>query len=132
FTCSDPLSRGLALILTYKVGIHYRRGTRSSARRGSCLLFKRTIDTARTDSDKLGNLHFVVSFPIQLPDPLMKTHSLAMTSTTLLCDFFRHCHPGSRTSFSCTALRCRFERTLLLAKELLQGFGKVLLKMKAI
>src|SRR5205085_2442645 len=71
FTCSDPLSRGLALILTYKVGIHYRRGTRSSARRGSCLLFKRTIDTARTDSDKLGNLHFVVSFPIQLPDPLM-------------------------------------------------------------
>jgi hypothetical protein len=62
----------------------------------------------------------------------MKTHLLAMTSTTLLCDFLRHLHPGSRTCFSCTALRCRFDRTLLLPKELLQGFGKVLLKVKAI
>jgi hypothetical protein len=47
-------------------------------------LFEGTIDTPRTDSDNLGNLLFVISFSIQFPDPLMKAHSLAMTSMALV------------------------------------------------
>jgi len=62
----------------------------------------------------------------------MKTHLLAMTSTALWCDFFRHYNPFSRMRLSCAALRRLFERTPLLAKELLQGFGKVLLQVKTI
>jgi hypothetical protein len=80
-----------------------------------------------TLSDELGNLLFVASLPIQFPDPLMNAYSLAMTSTTLSCSFFRYCRPLSRTCVTCAALYRLFERTLLLAKELLQGFGKVLL-----
>ena len=49
------------------------------------LLFESTIDTTRTNTDELSNLLFVVSLSIQLPNPLMKTHSLALTGTTLLC-----------------------------------------------
>jgi hypothetical protein len=110
-----------------KVGIDDGRGVRPSSRRRRRFLLEGTIDTRRTDSDDLGNLLFVVSFSIQLPDPLMKTHSLAMTNTTFLCDFFRHRRPLSRTCFACAASGRLFEHTLLLAKELLQGFGKVLL-----
>jgi len=62
----------------------------------------------------------------------MNAYSLAMTSSTLSCNFFRYCRFLSRTCFACAALRCLFERTLLLAKELLQSFSKVLLKVKAI
>jgi hypothetical protein len=62
----------------------------------------------------------------------MHADALAMTRTTLLCDFLRHPSAASRGCFSCTALRGLFERTLLLAKEFLQGFSKVLLKVKAI
>src|SRR5947207_616741 len=96
-----------------KVGINNGGGARPSTRRRRCFLFKDTIDLARTDSNELGNLLFVTSLPIQLPDPLMKTHLLAMTSTTLLCYFFRHRRLGSRTGVSCT-LACRlFEHVFL-------------------
>src|SRR5207247_9049745 len=102
-----------------QVGINDGRGARSSSRRRRCFLFKNTIDLARTDSNELGNLLFVASLPIQLPDPLMKTHLLAMASTTLLRYFSRHRRLGSRMCVSCAALRCLFEHTFLFAKELL-------------
>src|SRR6266487_3400845 len=103
-----------------KVRINDGRRARSSSRRWRRFLFEGTIDTARTDSDDLSNLLFVISFSIQFPDPLMKTHSLAMTSTALLRDFFRHRYPLCRTCLSCATLGRLVEHTLLLAKELLQ------------
>src|SRR5260221_2265584 len=66
-----------------KVRINDGRRARSSSRRWRRFLLEGTIDTVRTDSDDLSNLLFVISFSIQFPDPLMKTHSLAMTSTAL-------------------------------------------------
>jgi hypothetical protein len=57
----------------------------------------------------------------------MHADTLAMTRMTLLRHLFRYCRPLSSMSFACAALYRLFERTLLLAKELLQGFGKVLL-----
>jgi hypothetical protein len=81
-----------------------------------------------TLSDELGNLLFVASLPIQFPDPPMKADLLAMTSTTLLRDFFRYCRPLNRTHLASAGLRRLFECTLLLAKKLLQGFGKVLVE----
>ncbi len=109
-----------------KVGINDGRRARSSSRRGRRFLFQGTVDPARTDADELGNLLFVAALSIQFPDPLMHAYSLAMTRTTLSRNFFRYCRPLSRTCFACAALYRLFERTLLLAKELLQGFGKVL------
>ncbi len=115
-----------------KVGINDGRRARSSSRRWRRFLFEGTVDSTRTDSDELGNLLFMASLPIQFPDPLMNAYSLAMTSTTLSCNFFRYCRPLSRTCFARAVLYRLFERTLLLAKELLQSFSKVLLKVKAI
>src|SRR5713226_4623929 len=110
-----------------KVGINDGRRARSSSRRGRRFLFEGTVDPARTDSDELGNLLCVASLPIQFPDPLMDAYSLAMTRTTLLRNLFRYSRPLSRTCFACAALHRLFERPFLLAKELLQSFGKVLL-----
>jgi hypothetical protein len=59
-------------------------GTRSLPGRRSCFLLEDAIDTLATDPDALGNLLFVISLSIQLPDPFMDGHPLAMTSTTLL------------------------------------------------
>jgi hypothetical protein len=101
-------------------------------RRWRRFLFERTIDTARTDSDELGNLLFVAALPISFPDPLMDAYSLAITRTTLLRNLLRSCRPLSRTWFACAALHRLFERTFLLAQELLQSFGKVLLYVKTI
>src|SRR3989440_9154967 len=115
-----------------KVRINDGRRARSSSRRWRRFLFEGTIDTTRTDSDELGNLLFVISLPIQFPDPLMNAYSLAMTSTTLSCNFFRYCRFLSRTCFACAALCCLFECMFLLTKELLQSFSNVLLKVKAI
>jgi hypothetical protein len=115
-----------------QVGINDGRRARSSERRWRRFLFEGTVDPARTDADELGNLLFVAALPIQFPDPLMHAYSLAMTRTTLLRNLFRYCCPLSRTCFACAALRRLFERALLLAKELLQGFGKVLLYVKTI
>jgi hypothetical protein len=96
------------------------------SRRWRCFLLKDTIDFARTDPDELGNLLFVASLPIQLPDPLMKFYLLAMTRLPLLCDFFRDCRLLSRACFTYIDLYYLFEHVFLLAKELLQGFSKVL------
>ncbi len=110
-----------------KVRINDGRRARPSSRGRSRFLFECTRDTARASSDDLGNVLFAASLSIQLPDSFMDAHLLAMTSTTLLCDFFRHRSPSRRTCLSGAASGRLFEDTLLLAKELLQGFGKVLL-----
>jgi hypothetical protein len=109
-----------------KVRINDGRRASSSSRRRRRFLFEGTVDLARTDSEELGNLLFVASLPIQFPDPLMKFYLLAMTRLSLLCDFFRYCRPLSRTRFACATLYCLFKRAFLLAKELLQGFSKIL------
>jgi hypothetical protein len=110
-----------------KVRINDGSGARPSAWWRRSLLFKSPRDTLRTDTDELSNLLFVVSLPIQLPDPFMKTHAVAVTSTALFSPCFRPCRLGSRTCGSCAAVRRLFEYTVLLAKELLQGLGKILL-----
>ena len=99
-----------------KVGINNGSGARSSSWRRRRFLFEGTVDSARTDPDELSNLLFVVALPIQLPDPFMHTHPLTETNTTLLCDFLRHCRPGSRMGLS-SAAPCRFfEHAFLLAQ----------------
>jgi hypothetical protein len=86
----------------------------------------RTIDTPRTHAEELSHLFFGVALSIQLADALMKTHSLALTSTTFLSDCCRQQPLGSRTCFASAAWGRLFEQRLLLAKALLQGWGKVL------
>src|SRR5205814_2068539 len=82
--------------------------------------------------DELGNVLFVASFSIQLPDPFVDSNPLAMTSTTLLFPFRRCCCLGRRACFSCQASRSCFEHARFVMKDLLQSFGEVLLQMKAI
>src|SRR5690349_2635485 len=83
-----------------KVGINHLMETRPSPRRRSRFLFEDAIDTLATDPDALGNLLFVISFSIELPDPFMNGHPLAMTSTTFLFPDLWYCCPGSRACFS--------------------------------
>jgi hypothetical protein len=67
-----------------KIGINDRTGARSSSRRRRCFLFEDAIDTLATDPGALGNVLFVISLSIQLPDPFMDGYPLTMTSTTRL------------------------------------------------
>src|SRR5258708_39446059 len=110
-----------------KVGIKNGMRTRSLPGRRSCFLFEDAIDTLATDPDELGNLLFVVSLSIQLPDPFMASHPLANTSTTLLFPFRRDYCLGRRMCFSCQSSRSCFEHARFVTKELLQSFAEVLL-----
>lgn len=138
-TCVS-LSDNLLIQLTYavaslvpsrsqvgKIGINDGMRSGPSTRWGSRFLFERTIDTAGTDPNQLGNLLFMVSLSIQLPNPFMDTYTLAMMALTLLLSFLRDCSFDNRTCFSCTVVRCRFKHACVLSKKRLQGLGKMLL-----
>jgi len=127
----QPATRVASLVPSLRevsqIRVNHGMGARPSAGGRSLLLFQDTIDTATTDPNQLCDLLFVVSLSKQLPDLLVDSHPLAMTTATLLFGFVGNFGSGSRTSCSCRVSHCLFEHTCFGTKELLQSFGKVLL-----
>jgi hypothetical protein len=62
----------------------------------------------------------------------MEYNALPMAVSTFSFDLPRYGSRGSRKRFSSKLPRNIFEQTLLVTKELLQCFGKILLKMKSV
>ena len=83
--------------------------------------------TIHLDSDMVSRQHALVRLGTAgvVVEDLSTNGTIA--GTTLLRNLFRYSRPLSRTCFACAALHRLFERPFLLAKELLQSFGKVLL-----
>src|SRR6266516_4220183 len=99
---------------------------------GRLFMFQCSIDASAPNSDDLCDVLFSISGAKQFPDLLMATHALGIAALAFLFDVPRRSGLRWRKRLSSKLPRRFFEHTLMVTKELLQGFGEILLQMKAI
>jgi hypothetical protein len=96
-----------------------------SARR--LFMLQRSIDASAPNPDHLCDVFYSVASTIQLPSLSMATHALCIAAFAFLFEVLRHCCLRWRKCFPSKLLCCLFEHSLVVTKELLQGFGEILL-----
>src|SRR6266487_2967304 len=99
---------------------------------GRLFMLQRSVDGSAPNPDHLCDVFFSVSSTRQLPDLLMVTNALGIAALVFLFDVPQRICLRWRKRLASKVLCRLFEHTLMVTKELLQGFCKVFLQMESI